>query len=105
MCFANICCYLQIICEPSDPPSPECELESHADGHFTAFCVSLSVCVLFRCRLSCTEALAHPWMVSFTPLTRRPTKSLNKGKMKHFLAKHKWKVGQLRHELRILSRH
>nr|XP_046233018.1 myosin light chain kinase, smooth muscle-like [Scatophagus argus]XP_046233019.1 myosin light chain kinase, smooth muscle-like [Scatophagus argus] len=44
-----------------------------------------------RCRLSCTEALAHPWMVSFTPLTRRPTKSLNKGKMKRFLARRKWK--------------
>lgn len=44
-----------------------------------------------RCRLSCLEALAHPWMVSFTPLNRRPTKSLNKGKMKHFLAKRKWK--------------
>ncbi|KAM6898342.1 myosin light chain kinase, smooth muscle-like [Lycodopsis pacificus] len=44
-----------------------------------------------RCRLSCAEALAHPWMVSFTPLNRRPTKSLNKGKMKHFLAKRKWK--------------
>ncbi|XP_074519393.1 myosin light chain kinase, smooth muscle-like isoform X2 [Halichoeres trimaculatus] len=44
-----------------------------------------------RCRLSCTEALAHPWMVSFTPLSRRPTKSLNKGKMKHFLARRKWK--------------
>ncbi|TMS22674.1 Myosin light chain kinase, smooth muscle [Larimichthys crocea] len=44
-----------------------------------------------RCRLSCAEALAHPWMVSFTPLNRRPTKSLNKGKMKRFLAKRKWK--------------
>ncbi|XP_029312068.1 myosin light chain kinase, smooth muscle-like isoform X2 [Cottoperca gobio] len=44
-----------------------------------------------RCRLSCTEALAHPWMASFTPLNRRPTKTLNKGKMKHFLAKRKWK--------------
>ncbi|XP_034563732.1 myosin light chain kinase, smooth muscle-like [Notolabrus celidotus] len=44
-----------------------------------------------RCRLSCTEALAHPWMVSFTPLNRRPTKSLNKGKMKRFLARRKWK--------------
>lgn len=51
-----------------------------------------SSCVPPRCRLSCTEALAHPWMVSFTPLTRRPTKSLNKGKMKRFLAKRKWKV-------------
>lgn len=66
---------------------------------------SLSVCVLSRYRLSCTEALAHPWMVSFTPLHCRSTKSLNKGKMKRFLAKHKWKVVQLRHELRILSRH
>ncbi|XP_071401845.1 myosin light chain kinase, smooth muscle-like [Centroberyx affinis] len=44
-----------------------------------------------RCRLSCDEALAHPWMVSFTPLNRRPTKSLNKEKMRRFLAKRKWK--------------
>ncbi|XP_041818632.1 myosin light chain kinase, smooth muscle-like isoform X2 [Chelmon rostratus] len=44
-----------------------------------------------RCRLSCAKALAHPWMASFTPLTRRPTKSLNKGKMRRFLAKRKWK--------------
>ncbi|XP_028332409.1 myosin light chain kinase, smooth muscle-like [Gouania willdenowi] len=42
-------------------------------------------------RLSCREALSHPWMVSFTPLSRRPTKSLNKMKMKRFLAKRKWK--------------
>ncbi|CAB1448705.1 unnamed protein product [Pleuronectes platessa] len=44
-----------------------------------------------RCRLSCTEALVHPWMVAFTPLSRRPTKSLRKEKMKRFLAKRKWK--------------
>ncbi|XP_042364298.1 myosin light chain kinase, smooth muscle-like [Plectropomus leopardus] len=44
-----------------------------------------------RCRLSCTEALAHPWMVSFTPLNFRSTKSLNKRKMRHFLARRKWK--------------
>ncbi|XP_059180984.1 myosin light chain kinase, smooth muscle-like [Centropristis striata] len=44
-----------------------------------------------RCRLSCTEALVHPWMASFTPLNRRPTKSLNKGKMKRYLARRKWK--------------
>ncbi|XP_041670775.1 myosin light chain kinase, smooth muscle-like [Cheilinus undulatus] len=44
-----------------------------------------------RCRLSCFEALVHPWMISFTPLSRRPTKSLNKGKMKRFLARRKWK--------------
>ncbi|CAN9492872.1 unnamed protein product [Ophioblennius macclurei] len=42
-------------------------------------------------RLSCTDALSHPWMVSFTPLNRRPTKSLNKIKMKRFLARRKWK--------------
>ncbi|XP_029978368.1 myosin light chain kinase, smooth muscle-like [Sphaeramia orbicularis] len=44
-----------------------------------------------RCRLSCTEALFHPWMASFTPLTRRSTKSLSKQKMRRFLAKRKWK--------------
>ncbi|XP_060885151.1 myosin light chain kinase, smooth muscle-like [Labrus mixtus] len=44
-----------------------------------------------RCRLSSTEALAHPWMVSFTLLSRTPTKSLKKGKMKRFLARCKWK--------------
>lgn len=44
-----------------------------------------------RGRLSCTEALAHCWMASFTPLNRRPTKSLNKEKMRRFLAKRKWK--------------
>ncbi|XP_055019198.1 myosin light chain kinase, smooth muscle-like, partial [Boleophthalmus pectinirostris] len=42
-------------------------------------------------RLSCTDALAHPWMASFTPLLRRPTKSLNKTKMRRFLAKRKWR--------------
>uniref|UniRef100_A0A3B5L600 Protein kinase domain-containing protein n=1 Tax=Xiphophorus couchianus TaxID=32473 RepID=A0A3B5L600_9TELE len=42
-----------------------------------------------RSRLSCREALAHSWMASFTPLTRRPTKSLNKEKMKRFLARRK----------------
>ncbi|XP_017293667.1 myosin light chain kinase, smooth muscle isoform X2 [Kryptolebias marmoratus] len=44
-----------------------------------------------RARLSCTEALAHSWLASFTPLSRRPTKSLRKDKMKHFLARRKWK--------------
>ncbi|XP_047465545.1 myosin light chain kinase, smooth muscle-like [Mugil cephalus] len=44
-----------------------------------------------RGRLSCIEALAHPWMASFTPLNRRPTKSLKKEKMRRFLAKRKWK--------------
>ncbi|MED6238539.1 hypothetical protein ATANTOWER_024181 [Ataeniobius toweri] len=44
-----------------------------------------------RSRLSCTEALAHSWMASFTPLIRRPTKSLKKEKMRRFLARRKWK--------------
>ncbi|XP_026207189.1 myosin light chain kinase, smooth muscle-like isoform X2 [Anabas testudineus] len=44
-----------------------------------------------RSRLSCAKALVHPWMASFTPLSRRPTKSLKKDKMRHFLAKRKWK--------------
>lgn len=44
-----------------------------------------------RCRLSCDEGLAHPWMASFSVLNRRPTKSLKKEKMKRFLAKRKWK--------------
>ncbi|MEQ2298780.1 hypothetical protein AMECASPLE_008888 [Ameca splendens] len=44
-----------------------------------------------RSRLSCTEALAHSWMASFTLLNRRPTKSLNKEKMRRFLARRKWK--------------
>ncbi|XP_032358997.1 myosin light chain kinase, smooth muscle isoform X2 [Etheostoma spectabile] len=44
-----------------------------------------------RCRLSCTEALAHHWMASFTPLNHRPSKSLKKAKMRRFLAKRKWK--------------
>lgn len=60
--------------------------------HLTAFVSSSLYSWLSRCRLSCTEALHHPWMISFTPLTRKSTKSLNKDKMRHFLAKRKWKV-------------
>uniref|UniRef100_A0A8C7G0B6 Myosin light chain kinase, smooth muscle-like n=1 Tax=Oncorhynchus kisutch TaxID=8019 RepID=A0A8C7G0B6_ONCKI len=45
-----------------------------------------------RCRLLCDEALAHPWMASFTLLVRRPTKSLKKDKIRRFLAKRRWKV-------------
>ncbi|RVE59690.1 hypothetical protein OJAV_G00190990 [Oryzias javanicus] len=44
-----------------------------------------------RARLSCAAALSHVWMASFTTLSRRATKSLNKEKIKHFLAKRKWK--------------
>ncbi|XP_019721373.1 myosin light chain kinase, smooth muscle-like isoform X2 [Hippocampus comes] len=43
-----------------------------------------------RSRMSCIEALVHPWMASFTALNR-PTKSLRKEKMRRFLAKCKWK--------------
>lgn len=60
---------------------------------FDSLCVVLSLYSwLSRCRLSCTEALLHPWMISFTPLTRKSTKSLNKDRMRRFLAKRKWKV-------------
>nr|XP_061807754.1 myosin light chain kinase, smooth muscle-like [Nerophis lumbriciformis] len=44
-----------------------------------------------RSRLSCIEALVHPWMTSFTALNRRPTKTLRKEKMRRFLARCKWK--------------
>ncbi|CAB1312155.1 unnamed protein product, partial [Coregonus sp. 'balchen'] len=44
-----------------------------------------------RGRLLCDEALAHPWMASFTQLVRRPTKSLKKDKIRRFLAKRRWK--------------
>ncbi|XP_051969746.1 myosin light chain kinase, smooth muscle-like [Xyrauchen texanus] len=42
-------------------------------------------------RLSCEKALAHPWMASFGDSNRRITKSLNKDKMRKFLARQKWK--------------
>ncbi|XP_030622886.1 myosin light chain kinase, smooth muscle-like [Chanos chanos] len=44
-----------------------------------------------RARLSCADALAHPWMASFSSHQGRVTKSLNKEKMRHFLVKQKWK--------------
>ncbi|XP_061120064.1 myosin light chain kinase, smooth muscle-like isoform X1 [Syngnathus typhle] len=44
-----------------------------------------------RSRMSCIEALVHPWMAAFTALSRRPTKSLRKEKMRRFLARCKWK--------------
>ncbi|KAJ3608065.1 hypothetical protein NHX12_025115 [Muraenolepis orangiensis] len=43
-----------------------------------------------RNRLSCDQALAHPWMASFSRPTTR-SRSLSKKKMKRFLARHKWK--------------
>ncbi|XP_073720247.1 myosin light chain kinase, smooth muscle isoform X2 [Misgurnus anguillicaudatus] len=44
-----------------------------------------------RSRLSCDKALAHSWTNSFAESNRRVTKSLNKEKMRRFLARQKWK--------------
>ncbi|XP_028310629.1 myosin light chain kinase, smooth muscle [Gouania willdenowi] len=45
-----------------------------------------------RRRMSCKEALAHPWMATFDSGDLATTsKSLSKEKMKRFLAKQKWK--------------
>lgn len=43
-------------------------------------------------------------MASFTPLNRRPTKSLNKDKMRRFLAKRKWKVTEQKNDYNAVSR-
>ncbi|KAK7118685.1 hypothetical protein R3I94_022247 [Phoxinus phoxinus] len=44
-----------------------------------------------RARLSCEKALAHPWIALFDDSNSRSTKSLNKDKMRRFLARQKWK--------------
>ncbi|KAK2833183.1 hypothetical protein Q5P01_017072 [Channa striata] len=44
-----------------------------------------------RRRLSCEQALAHPWMAAFDSGDLVTTKSLSKEKMKRFLARQKWK--------------
>ncbi|XP_048031210.1 myosin light chain kinase, smooth muscle-like isoform X2 [Megalobrama amblycephala] len=44
-----------------------------------------------RTRLSCEKALAHPWIALFGDSNSRSTKSLNKDKMRRFLARQKWK--------------
>lgn len=44
-----------------------------------------------RKRLSCEKALAHPWIALFDDSNSRSVKSLNKNKMRKFLAKQKWK--------------
>ncbi|XP_067291354.1 myosin light chain kinase, smooth muscle-like isoform X2 [Pseudorasbora parva] len=45
-----------------------------------------------RTRLSCEKGLAHPWIASFDDSDSRSTKkSLNKEKMRRFLARQKWK--------------
>lgn len=44
-----------------------------------------------RQRMSCAEALAHPWMAAFTFGDLATNKCLSKEKMKRFLARQKWK--------------
>lgn len=44
-----------------------------------------------RRRMSCVEALAHPWMAAFDSGDLITTKNLSKDKMKRFLARQKWK--------------
>uniref|UniRef100_A0A673M4L9 Myosin light chain kinase, smooth muscle-like n=1 Tax=Sinocyclocheilus rhinocerous TaxID=307959 RepID=A0A673M4L9_9TELE len=44
-----------------------------------------------RTRLSCEKAFAHPWIALFDDSNSRSTKSLNKEKMRRFLARQKWK--------------
>ncbi|XP_026057311.1 myosin light chain kinase, smooth muscle-like [Carassius auratus] len=44
-----------------------------------------------RTRLSCEKALAHPWIALFDDANARLTKSLNKQKMRRYLARQKWK--------------
>ncbi|AWP19212.1 putative myosin light chain kinase smooth muscle-like [Scophthalmus maximus] len=44
-----------------------------------------------RRRMSCKEALAHPWMAAFEAGDVPTTKCLSKEKMKRFLARQKWK--------------
>ncbi|XP_062264613.1 myosin light chain kinase, smooth muscle [Platichthys flesus] len=44
-----------------------------------------------RRRMSCAEALAHPWMAAFNSGDCANTKSLSKEKMKRYLARQKWK--------------
>ncbi|XP_056258199.1 myosin light chain kinase, smooth muscle [Seriola aureovittata] len=44
-----------------------------------------------RRRMSCEEALAHPWMAAFDSGDLAATKCLSKEKMKRFLARQKWK--------------
>ncbi|MGH0155751.1 UNVERIFIED_CONTAM: hypothetical protein FKN15_029916 [Acipenser sinensis] len=43
-----------------------------------------------RQRLTCDQALAHPWMETVKTMDPRATKSLSKMKMKKFLARQKW---------------
>uniref|UniRef100_A0A8C1N1V8 Myosin light chain kinase, smooth muscle n=1 Tax=Cyprinus carpio TaxID=7962 RepID=A0A8C1N1V8_CYPCA len=47
-------------------------------------------------RLSCEKALAHPWIALFDDSNSRSAKSLNKDKIRRFLARQKWKVWNLK---------
>lgn len=44
-----------------------------------------------RRRMTCADALAHPWMAAFDSEDTASSKSLSKEKMKKFLARQKWK--------------
>ncbi|XP_076853150.1 myosin light chain kinase, smooth muscle isoform X2 [Brachyhypopomus gauderio] len=44
-----------------------------------------------RRRMSCEDALSHPWMVAFESAQPNTAKNLSKEKMKKFLARQKWK--------------
>lgn len=44
-----------------------------------------------RRRMTCEQALAHPWMAAFDS-GELETKNLSKEKMKKYLARQKWKV-------------
>lgn len=44
-----------------------------------------------RRRMSCADALAHPWMAALDSEDTASSKSLSKEKMKKFLARQKWK--------------
>lgn len=48
-----------------------------------------------RRRMSCKDALAHPWIAAFDSADQVTGRSLSKEKMKRFLARQKWKVTHL----------
>lgn len=66
-------------------------LKDSPESVFTYWSITSS-CVLLRRRMSCEEALAHPWMAAFDSEDLAATKCLSKEKMKRFLARQKWKV-------------
>lgn len=56
----------------------------------------LPVSFVPRQRLTCDQALAHPWMETVKTMDPRATKSLSKMKMKKFLARQKWQVSSVK---------